>query len=251
MTKCWFTDLEAHEASVYSQSGEDGVIARLFDQIGTTNRFFVEFGAKDGRWLSNTANLRLHRGWTGLLMDGDPTDGGSDAPNPVDVPVALEREAGVLADESAARVQQELVTRENINSLLAHYRVPSTFDLLSIDIDGNDYWVWQALEDFRPRVVLIEYNIFFQLDERKTIPYDPVHVWDESSFHGASLAALCELGRQKGYQLAYTDSFAPNAFFVLESLLPKEWDPVPMVRAARWGAFAERPDPEERAWLEV
>lgn len=246
MTKCWFSDLEAHEASVYSQSGEDGVIARLFDRIGSTNRFFVEFGAKDGRWLSNTANLRLHRGWTGLLMDGEvaeSSDGTSQA----------EADAGARlpADESAARVRQELVTRENINELLTHYGVPTTFDLLSIDIDGNDYWVWQALEGFRPRVVLVEYNIFFELDERKTIPYDPAHVWDESAFHGASLAALWELGRQKGYRLVYTDSYAPNAFFVLESELPKQWDPVPMGRAARWGAFAERPDPQNRAWVEV
>ena len=234
----WFDDLEAHEARMYSQSGEDGSLARLFDRIGVTNRFFVEFGAKDGVDLSNTANLRLHRGWTGLLMDGDPAD----------------RCPGVFAlpaDETAARVRAEIVTRENINELLTRYGVPNNFDLLSIDIDGNDYWVWKALESYRPRVVLIEYNIFFHLEERKTIPYDPAHVWDESAFHGASLAALRELGREKGYELVYTDSYAPNAFFVLKSELPKEWDPVASERVARWGEFSDRPDPLGRSWLAV
>jgi hypothetical protein len=238
MTGCWFSDLEAHEAKVYSQSGEDGTLARLFDLIGSTNRVFVEFGAKDGVSLSNTANLRLHHGWTGLLMDGDPTES---------QPAAAE----LFADDTAARVREEIVTRENINDLLERYRVPRAFDLLSIDIDGNDYWVWKALEGYRPRVVLIEYNIFFHLGERRTIPYDPLHVWDESAFHGASLAALRKLGSEKGYELVYTDSFAPNAFFVSSDELPEPWDPVSMRRAARWGEFAERPDPRQTAWLDV
>jgi len=238
MTQGWFSDLEAHEASVYSQSGEDGTLARLFDLIRLSNRFFVEFGAKDGKYLSNTANFRLHQGWTGLLMDGDPESSDDSAHH-------------LLADKTAPRVREEIVTRENINQLLARYRVPKNFDLLSIDIDGNDYWVWKALEGYVPRVVLIEYNIFFQLHERKTIPYDPAHVWDESAFHGASLAALRDLGKQKGYELVYTDSYAPNAFFVLESELPRQWNPVPEERAARWGEFVERPDPQQRAWLEV
>ena len=239
MSECWFNDLETHEASVYSQSGEDGTLAHLFDRIGTTNRFFVEFGAKDGQSISNTANLRLHGGWQGLLMDGDPAGGAEPAaPN-------------LHADETAARVRKEIITGENINELLARYHVPKIFDLLSIDIDGNDYWVWKALQEYRPRVVLIEYNIFFHLDERKTIPYDPMHVWDESAFHGASLAALRDLGTQKGYELVYTDSYAPNAFFVAKSELPGEWVSLPMRRAARWGEFASRPDPQQRAWLDV
>ena len=236
--ECWFSDLEQHEDKVYSQSGEDGSLIRLFDLIGVTNRFFVEFGAKDGRLLSNTANLRLHHGWTGLLMDGDPAWSYQGAPE-------------LHADRAEPRVRQEIVTRENFNELLARYHVPERFDLLSIDIDGNDYWVWKALDPYRPRVVLIEYNIFFQLAESKTIPYDASHEWDKSAYHGASLAALRKLGREKGYELVYTDSFAPNAFFVAKEELPEGWRRVPIGRAARWGGFAERPDPLQRAWLDV
>jgi hypothetical protein len=238
MSECWFSDLEDHEDQVYSQSGEDGSLIRLFDRIGATNRFFVEFGAKDGRVLSNTANLRLHHGWTGLLMDGDPAGCQQGAPH-------------LRADEANPRVRQEIVTRENFNELLALYQVPERFDLLCIDIDGNDYWVWKALDPYRPRVVLIEYNIFFGLGESKTIPYDPAHEWDQSAYHGASLAALAKLGREKGYELVYTDTFAPNAFFVAKEELPADWRRVPIERAARWGEFAERPDSDQRVWLDV
>jgi hypothetical protein len=238
MSEGWFSDLEDHENRVYSQSGEDGSLIRLFDLIGESNRFFVEFGAKDGRVLSNTANLRLNHGWTGLLMEGDPACGQQDA-------------SELYADETDARVRQEIVTRENFNELLGRYRVPKSFDLLCIDIDGNDYWVWKALDGYRPRVVVIEYNIFFALAESKTIPYDPTHEWDKSAYHGASLAALRKLGSEKGYELVYTDSFAPNAFFVAKEELPADWSRVPIGRAARWGEFAERPDPFQRAWLDV
>ena len=168
MSECWFNDLETHEASVYSQSGEDGTLAHLFDRIGTTNRFFVEFGAKDGQSISNTANLRLHHGWQGLLMDGDPAESaeGAESVEAAESAEGIEFAAPNLhADETAARVRKEIITGENINELLARYHVPKSFDLLSIDIDGNDYWVWKALEGYLPRVVLIEYNIFFQMRE--------------------------------------------------------------------------------------
>ena len=127
----WRADLEAHAASVHSQGGEDGVLLRLFERIGTHHRRFVEFGAWDGLHLSNTANLRLHHGWSGLLMEGsDRADG--------------------------ERVRRERIDAENVEALFDRYEVPLDVDLLSIDIDGNDYWVWHALRRYRPRVVIVE-----------------------------------------------------------------------------------------------
>jgi hypothetical protein len=223
------SDLRSYEERIYSQGGEDGVLKRIFQCIGTRSQYFVEFGAWDGRHLSNTAHLRLDHGWSGLLMEGSP-------------------------ERRCEQVRQEFVTAENIHSLFASYRVPECFDLLSIDIDGNEYWVWKALRDFRPRVVVIEYNVFFGTAVSKTMPYDPRHMWDKTLFHGASLAALRKLGREKGYSLVHTDSYAPNAFFVADSELPESAIDVPIERLAAWAwdePTAEPPLPDGRAWTAV
>ncbi len=220
-------ELRNHETRVYSQHGEDGALLHLFSVIGTTNRHFVEFGAKDGLELSNTANLRLHHGWRGLLLDAAAAPG-----DPL--------------------VTRAFVTAENVNELFARHGVSERFDLLSIDIDGNDYWVWKALDRFTPRVVVIEYNIFLPLDVSCTIPYDPDHRWEEQShYHGASLAALRKLGEAKGYALVHTDSWAPNAFFVLRSELPADHVDLPLHELTDWGRFPEPPGTGDRAWVQV
>ncbi len=196
----WKEDLESSASRHYSQGGEDGVLLRLFEKLGVDHGFFVEFGAWDGVHLSNTANLRLNHGWTGLLMEGS------------------DRADGIL-------VQREHVDAENVESLFRRYGVPERFDLLSIDIDGNDYWVWKAIEAYAPRVVIVEYNVFFQPSTAKTMAYDAGHCWDRDYFglyHGASLAALEKLGRQKGYVLAYTEPYCPNAIFVRRDELPAD-----------------------------
>ena len=219
-------DLAKHERSVYSQFGEDGVIERIFACIGTSHRFFVDFGARDGLENSNTARLRLEEGWTGLLMEGDPA-------------------------YASDLIVPAHVTTENVEELFAAHGVPERFDLLSIDIDGGDYWVWKAIERYQPRVVVIEYNIFFGLQHSKTVPYDPSRVWDETPYHGASLAALHKLGRQKGYSLVWTESWSPNAFFVLDSSLPAEFRDPPLERVAHWTGYDQPDDPLGRPWVDV
>jgi hypothetical protein len=126
-------DLRRFERNWYSQNGEDGILRIIFEKIGVTNRFCVEFGVQDGREC-NTRYLLETAGWSGLRMDG--------------------------GDHSACygQVHKEFITAENICSVFDKYAVPREFDLLSIDIDGNDYWVWRALEGYTPRVVVIEYN---------------------------------------------------------------------------------------------
>jgi len=179
-------DLAAHERRVYSQNGEDGVIERLFEVIGTTNKFCVEFGVRDGEECNTRQLLLSLTGWAGLWFDGVSRPG----------------------------IQREHFTTENVNLIFATNAVPLAFDLLSIDIDGNDYWVFCALE-FRPRVVVIEYNASVPPTESRTIAYDPAHRWDGSSdYYGASLLALERLGRRKGYTLVYCESRGVNAFFV-------------------------------------
>ncbi len=222
------SDLRAHERQVYSQNGEDGTLAQIFACIGTTNRTFVEFGAWDGLHLSNTAHLRIDHGWSGLLMEGDP-----------------ERRSEI--------VETEFVTAENIDALLSRYAIPEQFDLLSIDIDGNDYWVWKALTRHQPRVVVIEYNIFFGVGVSKTVPYHATRVWDHSTYCGASLAALEKLGREKGYTLVHTDSYAPNAFFILDRELPDDYEvlAIEQLAAWQWDRNAEPLTPADRPWKSV
>lgn len=186
--------LERCERKVYSQNGEDGILEAVFAAIGTTNRYFVEFGCGDATEC-NTAFL-IEQGWQGLLMDPE----------------------GISRNPKAV-IQKEFITAENINQLLRTYEVPQEFDLLSIDIDGNDYWVWQAISH-RPRVVVIEYNASVPPGERKAIAYEPSFRWNGSDYCGASLLALKELGEQKGYTLIYCESHGVNAFFIAKEALP-------------------------------
>ena len=229
----WQADLESHAATVYSQGGEDGVLLRLFERIGTRHQSFVEFGAWDGLHLSNTANLRLNHGWSGLLMEGS------------------DRADGEI-------VRREHVDAENIQDLFDRYDVPRDFDLLSVDIDGNDYWVWNALDRFEPRVVIVEYNVFFMSTTAKTIEYNPDHAWNNDHFglyHGASLAAFDRLAHSKGYVLAYTEPYCPNAIFVRESELPADVVLPTLAEWTRWDwqeeGYVEPTPPPGGRWVEV
>jgi len=190
------SDLNQYELKVYSQNGEDGIIRAIFAKIGTSNRFCVEFGVEKGLEC-NTRYLRDRRGWNCVWMDA-----GDGVPEPI---------------------RTEFVTAENINSLFKKYDVPPDFDLLSIDIDGNDYWVWKALEGYTPRVVVIEYNSSLPPTESKVIPYQPGFVWDGTNYFGASLLALSKLGESKGYTLVCCEGIGVNAFFVKTELVPNRF----------------------------
>jgi len=116
-------------------------------------------------------------------------------------------------------IKIEKVTAENIQHLFQKYKVPKNFDLLSIDIDYNDYWVWNAIVDYFPRVVVIEYNSSIPPTESRVVPYDPNAKWDGTNYFGASLLALKNLGLRKGYTLIGCDNNGVNAFFCKSELL--------------------------------
>ena len=116
-------------------------------------------------------------------------------------------------------IKSEKVTAENIQNLFKKYSVPKIFDLLSIDIDYNDYWVWKAIEDYVPRVVIIEFNSSIPPDESRVVPYDPDSKWDGTNYFGASLLALKNLGLEKGYTLVGCDNNGVNAFFCKSDLI--------------------------------
>jgi hypothetical protein len=188
---------------IYSQTIEDGIIEGIFKNIGTTNKYFVEFGAWDGTFLSNTGNLRINEGWNGLLMEGNKQK----------------------ADQYDY-VQHEFITAENINELFSKHNVPKEFDLLSVDLDGNDYWIWKALDEtkFKARVVIVEFNCNMpnQL-EPIAVKYSPeLDTTDPSIYYySATISAWKKLAESKGYSLIYRVN-NHNLFFVDTSLLHEE-----------------------------
>ena len=196
-------DLRFFEHRCRSQNGEDGILREIFSRIGTTNRYFVEFGVGDGSEC-NSAALALDQQWNGLQLEADPRE--------------FEQLAARYAPFPGIRCAGARVTPENIESVLAQHEVPPEPDLLSIDIDGQDYWVWSELVNWRPRVVVVEYNASYRPPVKWVMSRDPEHVWDATSYFGASLAALEALGRAKAYQLVGTESCGVNAFFVRSDL---------------------------------
>ena len=203
--------LSAHELSVFSQNGEDGVLFELRRRMVDIPHSFVEFGIGRGSQ-GNCVLLADVFGWSGLFVEYDRDSYGQ-----------LRTKYG---GSRAVRTACERVTPQNVESVFGQAQVPTEFGILSIDIDGNDYWVWEALEDYRPAIVVIEYNSMLPLDEALAQPYDSADA-ELTSFSGASLGALEGLAKAKGYELVHTDLAGVNAFFVLAELA---------------GAFPQGPD---------
>jgi hypothetical protein len=199
----------------YSQTDEDGIIHFLFSILGTTNKKSVEICAGDATEC-NTINLILHRGWTGLLVDGNAGN--------------VERGKQWLSKHPNTYVSPpvfacEWITKHNVNDLLEKNGFAGEIDLLSIDIDGVDYWLWKAITVANPRVVVIEYQQHLGPERSWTIPYsDDFNAWQHPvtgwlpNYAGASLRALNKLAAEKGYRLVGTNNYCFNAFFVRNDL---------------------------------
>lgn len=190
---------------IYSQNDEDGIIQEIFRRIGVTARTFVEFGVATGSEC-NTVKL-LIEGWRGLWMEADPLRANS-----------IRRTFDLFCQDDKLVVLEKRVTAENIDALLSEHAAGGEIDLLSIDIDYNDYWIWKAISSVRPRVVVIEYNASLRPPLALTVPYDPQGSWDGSNFYGASVEALVRLGAEKGYRIVGCSLAGVNAFFVRADL---------------------------------
>lgn len=193
-------DLSKYELRRISQFGEDGVLEKIFQLIGTTSKYYVEFGAGDGHFCSNVKYLRERYEWTGLLLDG-----------------ACSNDMG---NDRAINLYKEFITVENICDLFKKYNVPNEFDLISIDIDRNDFYVWKALsKNYKPRVVVIEFNSGFNFNDDKVIKYSAKEVWDGTDCFGASMLSLFNLGKILGYSLVYQESCGVNIFFIRDDII--------------------------------
>ena len=187
-----------------SQNQEDGITIALLKEAGSVTRTFVEIGS--GLSGGNSAALAREWGWTGLMVDG----AGSTRMEQVG-----RRFPGVTAVHS-------WVTRDNVNDLIASHGFSGEVDLFSLDLDGVDYWIWEAITVCSPRVVILEYNSMFGPTRSVTVPYD--EGFDRQRHHamyyGASLAAWTKLAARKGYRLVAVEPAGINAFFLRGDLAP-------------------------------
>lgn len=199
--------LEHFEFKVYSQNGEDGILAEIFDRVGITNKSFVEFGVETGIEC-NTVFL-LSQGWNGLWIDGNEKHC-----------TKIKEIFNHYIQDKKLQIKNDFITKENINALIKGYYV-GEIDLLSVDIDRNDYDVWEAIECISPRVVVAEYNGKFPPHINWHVPYEADKQWDMTDYYGMTLLAASELGKRKGYVLVGTETNGINCFFVREDVFGK------------------------------
>jgi len=201
--------LEAYEYSLFSQNGEDGIIRYLFSEIGVSSKTFLEFGF--GVVQNNSLRLILKEGWGGVLIDGFGTS------------VKALNKAIQKTGIRNVKAIQRFLDLQNLRATILDSGLPEQIDLLSIDVDGNDYWFWKDMSYLDPRVVVIEYNASLGPELPLVVPYDPRFNFHEKHpsgfYHGASLTALARLAHEKGYALVGCDSKGVNAFFVRRDCL--------------------------------
>lgn len=191
------TEFEKHKSDVFSQKGEDGLITYFLEKMKTNSGYFVEFGAWDGKHLSNCANL-AQKNWNGCFIEGDHSR-------------YLDLVENYKNDEKISTINRLVSPKgdNSLDSILKNINAPKMIDVLSIDIDGYDYAIWKSLTLFNAKLVIIEFN--------PTIPSNVIVIQDNDSekCFGNSLAALWELGKEKGYELVGTTDW--NALFIPKS----------------------------------
>lgn len=201
--------INSYEFKSFSQFGEDGIIQYLINNLNIKNKFFVEFGVENYNE-ANTRFLLENDNWSGLLIEADKEK-------------VEEIKKQDFYWKYNINVMNEFITKENINQILNKSHIPKEIGLLSIDIDGNDYWIWNEINVIDPAIVVIEYNARFGPKKNVTIPYNKNFSRSYSEYpniyFGASLVALSNLARKKNYSLLGTNRNGNNAFFVKTDLL--------------------------------
>jgi len=213
-------EIVSHEGSLFSQNGEDGIIRKIFSEIGFSNKYLVEFGF--GAHQCNSLRLILYENFKGLLMDGS-----IEQCRLFNLACKKRRIDGVKAINV-------FLNKDNLESIIKQNNIPSEIDFLSIDVDGNDLWLWKCLNCIKPRVVCIEYNAGIGPEKSWSSPYsdnfERFASHPSGFFAGASITALESLGSKKGYRLVGCDSTGTNAFFLRGDLAQEK---IPTVSARK------------------
>jgi len=198
------------EFRAFSQWGEDGIIQHLIRSVNISRKIFIEFGVQNYTE-SNTRFLLINNNWSGLVIDGDPDH------------IAYIKNDPIYWQYNLKAINC-FITSDNINKIFLDNGIQGEIGLLSVDIDGNDYWVWEAINSVNPAIVVSEYNFRFGSSRAVTVPYDDGFVRTKAHYsniyYGASLKALCILANKKGYSFVGCNSAGSNAFFVRNDLKP-------------------------------
>lgn len=197
-------NIQDYEFKVFSQNGEDGIIQFLIQNTEIKNKIFVEFGVETYKE-ANTKFLLLNNGWSGLIIDGDKN--------------AMEKIASSdLHWKYDLKSIGNFITKDNINKIIKSAGIEGEIGLLSVDIDGNDYWVFENIDCINPQILIMEYNSMFGDTHKISVPYDENFVRSQKHYsnlyYGASIAALCDIANKKGYDLVGSNSFGNNLFFI-------------------------------------
>jgi hypothetical protein len=237
----------------FSQTDEDGILLYIFSIIGSATKKSVEICAGNGIEC-NTANLIINHGWHGLLVDG----------NEALVKSGIEFYKGnPHTYVYPPRFVHSWITRNNVNEVISKNGFEGEIDLLSIDMDGVDYWVWSAINSIAPRVVVVEYQDIIGPDKALTVPYDDTFnayehptTLDMPNFCGASLPAFVKLGTSKGYRLVGCNRYGYNAFFIKNPLGEREIPEIDIMECFKhpkvlWGMKERFPTVKDFPWVEV
>lgn len=204
--------LEEVEFQVFSQFGEDGIIQWLIQNVELKERTFVEFGVEDYSE-ANTRFLLMNNNWTGLVIDGSEKN------------IKRLKESPLFWKYDLIAVS-EFITKDNINIIITEAGFCGDIALLSVDIDGNDYWVLNAITCVQPRILVCEYNNIFGGDEKVTIPYDEGFVRTKKHYSnlywGASIGAFCDWAEKNNYYYMGSNSAGNNAFFVRKDCISED-----------------------------
>lgn len=238
---------------VFSQTDEDGILLYIFSVIGSITRKSVEICAGDG-FECNTSNLIIMHGWHGLLVDGSEVN--------VKRGIAFYKEHPHTYI-SPPTFAQAWITRDNVNEVISRNGFEGEIDLLSVDMDGVDYWIWEAITGVAPRVVVVEYNHIIGPDRALSVPYSDTFNANAypktnglANFYGASLPAFVKLARSKGYRFVGCNRYGYNAFFIRNSIGEKEIPEMAVKDCfghprVMWGMKERFPVVKDLPWVEV
>jgi hypothetical protein len=196
MENNWISQIGQNRKQHFSQTGEEGYIEFILDNIGHGKKNLVDIGAGDGKYLSNTKYFIDRHGYKGILLDGD--------------------------SRGNKNVKEVWITKDNVSDILMKYKCPKEFTLLSIDLDGNDYDIIESVcSDFKPRLIVCEINGTIPKGISKKIAYNEKHVWNNNDYYGFSYSAALILARKLGYVAVFQND-ALNMYLVRQDLLPAD-----------------------------
>ena len=204
-------DLSDVEFQVYSQWGEDGIIDWLINKFPEIPKSFLEIGTQDYRE-SNTRFLLINKNWDGFLIEADKA-------------AIKDIKSQRVYWKHNLRAINEFITKDNINNIIKKFNIPKKLGLLSLDIDGVDYWVLKKLSVLDPSIIICEYNSLFGQKKSVTVPYKENFIRSDmhhsNLYYGASIKAFIDLMKKKNYFLIGTNSAGNNAFFVKKNIWNK------------------------------